>query len=141
LRCDKLILSALQTTVDLYLSGQALDEVPGVAMLRTPLNELQTRAAKIVAALEGLPVKAAVSSGKAQVGGGTLPQSVIESVVIALHPHSLPLEELSARLRAATPPIIGYIAGNKFRIDLRTVFARQDSELIRAIRKLFAHAP
>src|SRR6185503_11933314 len=33
-RCDKLILSALETTVDLYLNDHATDSVPALAMLR-----------------------------------------------------------------------------------------------------------
>src|SRR4029434_4604292 len=33
LRCDKLILSALQATVDLYLSDRAEESVPALAML------------------------------------------------------------------------------------------------------------
>jgi L-seryl-tRNA(Ser) seleniumtransferase len=140
LRCDKLILSALQTTVDSYLSGRAQEEIPAVAMLRLPLDELQQRAEKIVAALNSLPIKATVTTGTAQVGGGTLPQSRIESIVLALLPHQLPLEEFSARLRAATTPIIGYISGNRFRIDLRTVFPRQDAELIHGIESVFSPA-
>jgi L-seryl-tRNA(Ser) seleniumtransferase len=140
LRCDKLILSALQTTVDSYLSGRAQEEIPAVAMLRLPLEELQQRAEKIVAALNDLPLKATVTTGNAQVGGGTLPQSRIDSIVLALQPHQLPLDEFSARLRAAATPVIGYISGNRFRIDLRTVFPRQDAELISGIQSVFSTA-
>src|SRR5438093_3384670 len=40
LRCDKLILSALQTTVDLYLSDRAADSIPALALLRVSSDEL-----------------------------------------------------------------------------------------------------
>lgn len=140
LRCDKLILSALQTTVDSYLSGRAQDEIPAASMLRLSLSDLQLRAEKLAAALEGLPLKATVATGTAQVGGGTLPQSKIESIVLAFQPHQLPLDEFSARLRAAATPVIGYISGNRFRIDLRTVFPRQDAELISGIQSVFSTA-
>jgi L-seryl-tRNA(Ser) seleniumtransferase len=136
LRCDKLILSALQTTIDCYLSGRAEEEIPSLSMLGQTETVLKARAEKIVESLQGLSMKTVVATGSAQVGGGTLPKSAIQSVVIAIQPHDLPLEELATRLRAATPPVIGYISGNRFRIDLRTVFSRQDSELVRAIQSV-----
>src|SRR5438128_6854673 len=71
LRCDKLILSALQTTVDLYLSGPATDSIPALAILGTPTAALQGRAKKIVIALEALPMKTAIGQGESQVGGVT----------------------------------------------------------------------
>ena len=137
LRCDKLILSALQTTVDLYLSGRAGEEVPVGAMLALSVTELEQRAAQIVSQFEGLPLKAAITTGSAQVGGGSLPRSKIESVVIALQPVKIPLEEFAERLRAGSPPVIGYIAGQRYRLDLRTIFPRQDAELMSAIRRVF----
>ncbi|MBI3874909.1 MAG: hypothetical protein HY300_02890 [Verrucomicrobia bacterium] len=142
LRCDKLILSALQTVVDEYLASssslnhaQSESGAPIHAMLRVSPDELHTRAKKICAALAGLPLKAAVGAGKAQVGGGTLPQAVIESVTVDILPQGIALADFSARLRAATPPVIGYISGNKFKLDLRTVFLRQDEEIVRLIRQ------
>jgi L-seryl-tRNA(Ser) seleniumtransferase len=151
LRCDKLILSALQTVVDAYLGAPASGPARGAsgakhagsetgtpihAMLRAAPDELRTRAERICAALSSQPLKASVGTGKAQVGGGTLPQAVIESVTVDILPHGLALTDFAARLRAATPPVIGYVGGNKFKLDLRTVFPRQDEELIRAIRQI-----
>ena len=46
--------------------------------------------------------------------------------------------EFAARLRVATPPIIGYIAGGKYKLDLRTIFPRQDEELVRALKSVFS---
>jgi L-seryl-tRNA(Ser) seleniumtransferase len=135
LRCDKLILSALQTTVELYLHGNAESAVPVVAMLRTPIDELRARAFRIVTALEGLPLKAAVGQSQAQMGGGTLPRSVISSITVDLNPDAVPLKAFAERLRRETPSIIGYVATGRFRLDLRTVFPSQDEALIRALRR------
>lgn len=137
LRCDKLILAALQTTVDLYLSGHAAEEIPMIAMLSRTCDELRVRANPIAAALEPLPLKAKVIECSGQVGGGTLPHCAIPSISIALRPNTLPLEELAARLRAGSPPVVGYIAGDRFNIDLRTVFPSQDAELITALQAAF----
>ncbi|MEW6301861.1 MAG: L-seryl-tRNA(Sec) selenium transferase [Verrucomicrobiota bacterium] len=135
LRCDKLILSALQTTVDLYLSGQADLAVPTLALLRASNDELRARAEKLAAALAGLPLKATVGLGKAQVGGGTLPRSTIESVTLDLLPQGIALAEFAQRLRLGTPAIIGYVAAGRFKLDLRTIFPRQDELLINAIKR------
>src|SRR5262249_14931855 len=44
-RCDKMTLAALEATLRLYLNeARALAEVPGLAMLGVPLNELHKRA-------------------------------------------------------------------------------------------------
>ncbi len=134
LRCDKLILGALQTTVDLYLDGTAHDSVPVLAMLRASNDGLRERAQGLLAALASAPLTARIGEGKAQIGGGTLPRSVIPSVTLDVQPQRLALEEFAARLRAGTPPVIGYVSAGAFKIDLRTVFQRQDEELARALR-------
>ena len=54
LRCDKLILSALEATVDAYLRGDA--GVPVLEMLHVTNDELRGRAERIIAALDGLPL-------------------------------------------------------------------------------------
>jgi L-seryl-tRNA(Ser) seleniumtransferase len=141
LRCDKLILSALQTSVDLYLSDQAAYSIPTLAMLRVSNDELRVRASKIKLALEALPMKTTVGDGKAQVGGGTLPRSVIPSITLDLHPLNLSLTEFATRLRAGSPPVIGYIANGRFKLDLRTIFPRQDEELFRAVHQAFQNSP
>jgi L-seryl-tRNA(Ser) seleniumtransferase len=134
LRCDKLILSALQTVVDLYLEGRAIESIPALAMLRFTEDELRVRDEALISALEGLPVKASLGQGKAQIGGGTLPRSVIPSVTLDLQPRSITLADFAAKLRHATPPVIGYIAGSRFKLDLRTIFPHQDQQLIQGIR-------
>jgi L-seryl-tRNA(Ser) seleniumtransferase len=145
LRCDRLILAALQMTVDAYLSDVPASAgstdvrksgrpTPVLEMLSLSNDDLRARAETIIAALNGLPLKASVGEGKAQIGGGTLPRSVILSIALDLLPQDMTLAEFATRLRAHTPPVIGYISGGRFKLDLRTVFPRQDEEVIRAIR-------
>ena len=44
------------------------------------------------------------------------------------------LSEIAARLRDHAVPVIGYVARGSLKLDLRTIFPRQDAELIAAIR-------
>lgn len=137
LRCDKLVLGALEATVDLYLAGRG-EEIPVLAMLRTGPGVLRARAETLLAALAGLPLAARVGEAVARVGGGTMPRARLPSITVDLPPTAtLPLAEIAARLRAGTPPVVGYVSGDKFRLDLRTVFPHQDETLAAAIRSLF----
>jgi L-seryl-tRNA(Ser) seleniumtransferase len=143
LRCDKLILAALEATVDIYLhnstnlpdANDALSHrIPLLAMLHTSNDELQERAAKIIAALDGLSLKAAIGKGRAQIGGGALPRSIVQSTTLDVTHNRLRPQELAARLRSHMPPIVGYIERGQLKLDLRTVFPDQDAEIVAALR-------
>jgi L-seryl-tRNA(Ser) seleniumtransferase len=132
LRCDKLILSALEATADIYMRGE--QRIPVLEMLHVTTDELRHRAENIRAALEGWPVRAAIGAGQAQIGGGTMPRSAIASITLDLVHPAIPPQEFAARLRDQPLPVIGYVARGALKLDLRTIFGRQDPELIAAIR-------
>src|SRR5215510_565355 len=121
LRCDKLCLVALQATVNLHLN-QRIGEIPTLTLLQTSEDALRARAAAIASNLADLPMKIAIGRGRAKTGGGTLPKSNVPSVTIDFVPRDSSLVEFAARLRASNPPVIGYIAENQFKLDLRTIF-------------------
>jgi L-seryl-tRNA(Ser) seleniumtransferase len=135
LRCDKLILTALQTAVDCYLADKG-NEMPVLAMLQITTGELRVRAEALLAQIRALPLRSSIGEGKAHVGGGSLPRAVIPSVALDLRPDKISLEEFAARLRRGSPPIVGYIAGAKFKLDLRTIFPRQDAQVVSALRSM-----
>ena len=133
LRCDKLILTALQTTVDFYLAGKS-SELPVLAMLNITADELRARAEAVLSQIRDLPLRSSIGEGKAQVGGGSLPRALIPSVALDLLPDKVSVEDFAATLRRGSPPIIGYVAGGKFKLDLRTIFPRQDAQVVSALR-------
>ncbi|HET9858114.1 MAG TPA: L-seryl-tRNA(Sec) selenium transferase [Chthoniobacterales bacterium] len=133
LRCDKLVFAALQTTVDLHLN-QVMSEIPALALLQIPKDELRSRAAAMVTRLQGLPVKITIGSATAKIGGGTLPKSIVPSITIDFLPEDFSLQEFARALRHAVPPVIGYIGDGRFKLDLRTIFSHQDDLVIDAIR-------
>jgi L-seryl-tRNA(Ser) seleniumtransferase len=139
LRCDKLILSAMQTTVDLHLRMEERDDqdaegIPIASMLRQTPAALGARADSIVLELAGLPATIDVGSADSKVGGGTLPMASIPSATLDINPHTMGLTEFSAKLRRGPTPVIGVLSSDRFKVDLRTVFPRQDVELARMIR-------
>jgi L-seryl-tRNA(Ser) seleniumtransferase len=90
----------------------------------------------LLAQIRDLPLGTAIGEGKSHVGGGSLPRAVIPSVTLDLLPRKMSLDDFAVRLRRGTPPIVGYIAGGKFKLDLRTIFSRQDAQLVSALRSV-----
>lgn len=132
LRCDKLVFAALQATVDLHLN-QSTPGVSAIALLQVSEDELRGRATAIAHRLEGLPGRIAIGRGRAKVGGGTLPRSTMSSFTIDIIPENCSLADFATRLRASNPPVIGYIADDQFKLDLRTIFPQQDDLVVDAI--------
>ena len=132
LRCDKLILTALQHAAEIYLRGEG-DTLPLNQSLQADPKQLKRRATKLAKALAKLPVTVAVAEGESQVGGGALPQANLPSITLDLVPEKLSLKDFATRLRRATSPVIGVISGQRFRLDLRTIFPEQEKRLLRSI--------
>ncbi|CAN5554630.1 L-seryl-tRNA(Sec) selenium transferase [soil metagenome] len=138
LRCDKLVLAALSATVDAHLRGE---DVPVHSLLRLPNDELKQRGEKIIESLCQLPLQIQLVPGKAEIGGGALPRAIIPSCALELATDAVSPDEMAARLRRNNPPIIGYIAHGKLRLDLRTIFPLQDEIVAAAVRSSLAPAP
>ena len=134
LRCDKLILTALQTAAESYLHNEG-GSLPLNRTLCADPASLKRRANKLGKALANLPVKANVAEGASQVGGGALPQANLPSITLDLLPADISLKDFAKRLRRATSPVIGVIGGQRFRLDLRTIFPEQDKALLHSIKE------
>jgi L-seryl-tRNA(Ser) seleniumtransferase len=133
LRCDKLCFAALQATIDLHLN-QAVAKIPAIGLLQVSEDELRNRAAVMKTGLSDLPLQIAIGRGTARVGGGTLPKSTMSSVTIEIVPRHCSPADLAAGLRSTAPPVIGYIANDRFKLDLRTILPHQDAKVVDAIR-------
>ena len=69
-----------------------------------------------------------------------MPKSSIQSKTIDISPENISLKNLSSRLRKGENPLMGYIGDEKFRVDLRTIFPRQDQTLISSIVRSLAES-
>ncbi len=123
LRPGSLVLGAIQQVALAYLQrdGQAI-EFWRMASLST--SELEARARAVVEAA-GVGQMAEMKSVP---GGGTLPGVEIDSAGVVLDgDHADPL-------RAGTPPIIARVSEGRTWLDLRTVAAHHDSDVVAALR-------
>ncbi|MBL67761.1 MAG: L-seryl-tRNA(Sec) selenium transferase [Verrucomicrobiales bacterium] len=136
LRCDKLILSALQTAAETYLHNEG-ESLPLNQVLHATPQSIKRRANKLAKALGELPLTIIVGEGESQVGGGALPQVKLPSMTVDLIPDGITLKDFAAHLRRAPMPVIGIIQNHRFRLDLRTVPPGQDKALLQSIQSIF----
>ena len=141
LRVDKVVFTALERLLAIYLSDLAIDEVPIWKTLMVPESELYRRGRRLLSDL-GNPPEVSVEATKALVGGGALPESEIPSVAL-IFSSAFKAERLSRQFRDYTPPVIGRIEGDRFMLDLKAVSADELPTLLEAARTILTdhHTP
>ncbi|GHE43818.1 L-seryl-tRNA(Sec) selenium transferase [Streptosporangium violaceochromogenes] len=120
LRVDKLTLAALEAT----LRGP---ECPLHRALRADPVALRERAEALARELAAAGADARAVPAEATVGGGGAPGTRLPSAAV-----SLP-GALAAPLRMGDPPVVGRIEGGRLLLDVRTVPAERDGDVLRAV--------
>jgi L-seryl-tRNA(Ser) seleniumtransferase len=139
LQLDKLALSALAGTLRLYRKpGDAQRSIPIWQLLTAPVENLKLRAERLApqmaecAALRGAePVPTTNDPA-----GSSLAARQMASWAIALEPAHGSAERLLARLRAGEPALLGRVTGERVCLDPRSVFPREDQQLVAAVLRL-----
>jgi L-seryl-tRNA(Ser) seleniumtransferase len=137
LRVDKVTLAGLAATLAHYERGEAEREVPVWRAIAQPLADLEARARRWQAALEGSIGGLAVRESRSAVGGGSLPEVTLPTWVLVL-PCRSP-DELAGALRRAHPPVVGRIEEGAVVLDPRTVAVDEEPALLSAIRGTHSH--
>jgi L-seryl-tRNA(Ser) seleniumtransferase len=141
LRADKLCLAALEATLDAHRRN-AFDEIPALQMLSLSADSIETRARCFVAQLAEAGVAAAlvvtIIPGQSAVGGGSGPNVHPPTALIALKHEQLTADQIEQQLRLRATPVIARIADDFVLLDLRTVSAADEPELLQAILALEA---
>jgi len=128
-RVDKLTLAALEATLRERLTGK-VDAIPVERMLRQQVADVRRRAAMWSVKLADRGVETKLIDGASAVGGGSLPEHSLATVLLALKG---PASRLAAALRRGDPPVIARIEEDACCIDPRTVLRGEDEVLIDAI--------
>ncbi|MDR7001946.1 L-seryl-tRNA(Sec) selenium transferase [Neobacillus niacini] len=139
-RVDKMTLAALEGTLIDYVRGeQGVKSIPAIRDLCQSVDVLESRSAHFIGKLLGLSsdYQARTVSGTSQVGGGTMPEVEIPTVIIALKHRLFTAEQLAKKLRADTQPaIVARIQKDEYLIDLRTVSIEEEDLLLKALLQL-----
>ncbi len=121
LRVDKLTLTALQATLQLYREGREL-EIPTLKYLARTVAQVRVLAEQLVNAYPG---KAETRACLTEVGGGSVPGTGVPSfaaVLMGARP-----DEICGALRSSNPPVIGRIQEGAVWLDPRTA---EESEVL-----------
>ena len=136
LRVDKLTYAALEATLMEYIR-QNHDAIPFARMMRLKAEEIRARAEAMLLKLKpAAGLRAEIIPGESLVGGGSAPTSTLPTFLLAITAQNLSADELAARLRAHTPPIVTRVEDGRTILDLRTVFMEQDEEIARALLEI-----
>jgi L-seryl-tRNA(Ser) seleniumtransferase len=140
LRVDKITLAALAATLRLYRDPEkARLAVPLLRLLTTSEDNLKNRAERLapqMAALKTLVSSAEAISDVTYLGGGSIPTQQLPTWCVALKPASWSVDRLAAALRTGAPAVVGRVREDRLLLDLRSVFPRQDIEMLSALEAL-----
>ena len=128
LRLDKIIYQALAQTLRRLLF-ERWDEIPALAMIRQPPEQIKARAESLIAEVPGL--EAEIVPGQSVIGGGATPEQSLPTWLIAIAGRDA--NDAERALRANDPPVIARIENDRLVLDLRTVFPEEEAELRRAL--------
>jgi len=136
LRVDKLTIAALEATLAAYLRGD-LQAIPALRLMHITREEIAARATRLAERISAQPgFRVQLEDGESVIGGGSTPGQSLPTKLVAVAHARDSAEELGARLRRNSPPIIARIEHDRLLLDLHTVFEEQDEEIARAFERL-----
>jgi L-seryl-tRNA(Ser) seleniumtransferase len=139
-RVDKMTLAALEGTLIDYARGEkGVLNIPTIRDLLVSIDILDVRTKRFVTnLLQGTDhFQAKIFPGTSQVGGGTMPDVQLPTLVISLKHDTLTAEQVGRKLRTQfKPAIVGRIQKDEFIIDLRTVTEEEEKLFLQALYQL-----
>jgi L-seryl-tRNA(Ser) seleniumtransferase len=141
MRVDKMTLAALAATLRLWQrEDHGRNSIPLLALLTTPIANLENRAQRLAPQLAALPAiaQAVPLASETYLGGGSVPTQKIPTWCVALQPAEGDVDRLAAALRRGTPSVVGRIHHDQLLFDLRSVPPRDDAHLVSAVAALTA---
>ena len=135
-RVDKLILSALEATLRVFLTPKTLPQTHRVMQLLTrPEEAVRKQAEALSAALcaTSLGVSAVVAPTESQIGGGSLSGHTLPSYGVLLLAPGMAADTLASRLRRADPPVFTRVHQDRVVLDLRTVLPGEEELIVGAL--------
>jgi len=130
-RPDKLTLAGIAATLASWETGR-WREFPLYRAAAAGCDALERRGERIRAGAPG-GVSIEVVPTSAVFGGGTSPEKRFDSRALAVEKEGLSADELAARLRSGSPPVVGRVEAGKVLLDLRSVAPEEDAIVMRAL--------
>ncbi|MDO9578761.1 MAG: L-seryl-tRNA(Sec) selenium transferase [Candidatus Cloacimonadales bacterium] len=126
LRVGKMTIAALSAVIKCYLKDEdLLSKIPIFEMLNRGENELKRLVQKLSDVLEKNDVANEIVTSKAQVGGGTLPDLVIDSLAVKLVSYEKGFaKRVFDELLKLDRPILGILREGNLLFDVQSIFEK-----------------
>lgn len=136
-RIDKLSLASLEATLRLYLDEErAIREVPTINMIAMSINELKEKAEEFSDMIKKLDYDVNIIESSAEVGGGSYPESYLDSIAVEVEHQDIKGVRLERLLLNEDIPIITRIKENKVIFDMRTLRKKEFSTVLESLKKI-----
>jgi L-seryl-tRNA(Ser) seleniumtransferase len=135
-RCDKWSLAFLEESLRSFGDHGPSKNNLTVSLMMASRKAL-TKRGEII--LSHLPKKAKGKLGislvesEVEAGSGSLPEEKLDSMAFRFKPNGISASKLATKFRMGDTPVVGYIHGHTFYIDLKAVIPGQEKELVGAI--------
>jgi len=133
LRPDKTTVAALEATLESFVAGDPINEIPTLRMLSRPADVIRKRSEAMAAGLDLLAagrVESRIEEGVSRVGGGSAPMEDIPTFLLALRPREGGAEAYELSLRRGRPPVVSRVRDGWALLDLRTILEEQEEVLL-----------
>jgi len=138
-RCDKTTIALLEETLRTYGDeGYNRSNLTNL-LLRSTRKELTQSGNQIIKKLSTKVLKTLaidLVESNVEVGSGSMPNIEVKSMALRFSPKHIKPTKLAALFRTGEVPVVGYIKGNQFYIDLKAIPTRQYSNLVTAINRI-----
>jgi L-seryl-tRNA(Ser) seleniumtransferase len=136
-RCDKLVLLAMEATLRLFLHPERLGAThPTWAALTARREDLLARAAALAVRVSsaGLPLRAEAVEAPDAVGAGSLPTVELPGAAVRVVPEG-EAGAFARRLRAHETPVFSTVAEGAVLLHVRTMLPGDEETLLEALRR------
>jgi L-seryl-tRNA(Ser) seleniumtransferase len=140
LRVDVFIIALLEEILRTYTSSVNIDiSNLSMTLLKRDRKELNGIANKIVSkAKSSIQQNIKTIDSEVEAGSGSLPLEKLKSVALVISSEKHKSTELSFSFRTAKYPILGYIRGKKFIIDLKAVNESQIDDIVTNLNEILS---
>ncbi|WNS77370.1 L-seryl-tRNA(Sec) selenium transferase [Bacillus sp. DTU_2020_1000418_1_SI_GHA_SEK_038] len=140
LRVDKMTLAALEGTLLDYVKGmEGLKNIPVIRDILVSQKDLKARTEAFIKKLQSVSHQydLSIRESFAQIGGGTMPEVSLPSIVAVIKHNTWGAEQLAKKLRTEfSSSIIVRIQKEEVLIDLRTVTNEEEVYIIEALQAI-----
>ncbi len=142
LRCDKIIYALLEESLRTYYDSKEISpDNLALRLLTRPLEQLKSMGSAVIGELSDElrnAYKMRLIETRVEAGSGSLPTELIPSMALEMVDPAGKPAQLAAKFRQASTPVIGYIHGNKFRLDLKAIAEEETNLLISLLSEVLS---